>query len=234
MSRGGEPGVFRRFAKHMSDLAELRDQSEFDADDVEKACAELGIKCLLSSGGSYEYAAIGGQVIDLPYDVEDPSVTSASDFAAETDEDVAVTFGLKMPNVSEDFWDGISQPPLYHATTEENAEAIAVEGIAGANETRGLSNRGVGAAVFTTSSLDEAEDGMYGDAVFRIDMAAMKRDGLTPELSLEPAIEEEEWRAALASKLGSYDFSWDVEQGISPYTIIVHGHIPAKYLQRVS
>lgn len=131
-----------------------------------------------------------------------------------------------------DFWSG--PPPLYHATTEELAETIEREGLEARSATRGISNRGVGAAVFTTTDLDEAVQGYYGEVIFEVDTGAMKKAGDTPFVSQEPDVEQYELERLLAAQLDYDDYApSDIESGMSPWTIIVHGSIGPQYLRRV-
>lgn len=127
----------------------------------------------------------------------------------------------------ETFWD--SPALLYHATQPENVESILASGLGMKNESRGLRNRGVSAAVFTTLSEDRATDGMYGEAVFEIDTEGMKAAGLTPRVSQEPDVLEAEAANSLASALGLEDYHHEAEN--DPETVIVHGHIPARFLR---
>lgn len=130
-----------------------------------------------------------------------------------------------------DFWAGPS--PLYHATSEENADRIEKTGLAARNKTRGLTNRGTGPAVFTTIEPDEAALGTYGNVVFEIDTDAMKRDGYTPHVGMEEPLARSELKSALGHKVGLEDYSWDDGfDGLSNSTVVIYGHIPAKYLSR--
>lgn len=128
-----------------------------------------------------------------------------------------------------DFWHDPS--PLYHETTPENASLIEHEGIRVSNLTRGINNRGVGASIFTTTNLENTYEGHYGGGVFEIDTQSMKSDGLTPYVSQEPGIAENELRQSLAHQL-DVDFDPDHESGIHEDTVIIYGNIPAKYLHR--
>jgi hypothetical protein len=128
----------------------------------------------------------------------------------------------------EDFWEHPTR--LYHATTEDAAEDIVVEGLLPMSGSRGLRNRGVGKAVFTTLNEEQAHHGPYGDVVFEIDTKAMARDGYTPEVSQEPDVVEAEALNALASALNVEDFVSESENDRE--TVIVYGAIPAKYLRR--
>jgi len=133
---------------------------------------------------------------------------------------------------NDDFWSG--PPPLYHATQDENVEGILKDGIEATAETRGMSNKNVGSAVYTTSEYEEALGGSYGNNIFEIDMKAMKKDGLTPYVSMEPDIARGEAMGALANAVGCEDFRYDYESGMSPTTVVVNSGIPSKYLKLVS
>ena len=130
-----------------------------------------------------------------------------------------------------DFW--TSPVRLYHATVPEKASIIEAGGLEARDESRGIANRGTGHAVFTTSSEDEAHSGDYGSVVYAIDMAAMKADGFTPYVALEGPVLEYELRHRLAGLLNADELPIDMEQGISPYTVVVFSDIPARYLTRV-
>ena len=129
---------------------------------------------------------------------------------------------------NDEFWDGPVE--LYHATTEDNVADIQSDGLVPMSSTRGISNRSVGSAVFTSINPDVIDS--YGDNVFRIDTTAMKRDGYTPYVSQEPVFPESEKINALlhiydieeTHEISSYD-------GMDPDTVIVYGKIPSKYLE---
>lgn len=137
-------------------------------------------------------------------------------------------FTEKADEFNKDFWYGPC--PLYHATTEDHVDDILEHGLECRDETRGLSNRGVGSAVFTTSSFEETERGSYGDYVFKIDTKAMKADGYCPYVSMEPQVVAYELRMALAHHIGAEDYVADESNDISPDTVIIQGDVPAKYL----
>ena len=48
------------------------------------------------------------------------------------------------------FWRFSHMPTLYHCTEPDRWESIKIEGLKGMNGSRGLSNRSVGKAIFTT------------------------------------------------------------------------------------
>lgn len=133
---------------------------------------------------------------------------------------------------SKEFWEGMGQGyTLYHGTTEENAESIEKQGINPGYQTRGINNRSTGAAVFASDSPDTAE--YYYDAVFAIDVGAMKANGYMPEVSMEEPVQEAEYINALAHKIGLEDYEHETEQGLDPGTVIFYGPIPAKYLKKI-
>jgi len=101
------------------------------------------------------------------------------------------------------------------------------------NKSRGLTNRGVLSAVFTSSEYEELfGSGSYGKAIFEINMSQMKQDGYTPNVSQEPEIEEYNNKMLLGRKLGGYDYEpyLDISSDMSMNTVIIHGSIPPKYI----
>lgn len=127
------------------------------------------------------------------------------------------------------FWD--DPPDLYHATTEDHVDDILEQGLLPMSQTRGLRNRFVGSAVFTTLDEDDAGSGIYGDFVFRIDTKKMRDDGHMPPVEFEPDVVEDAMLRAMAYAL---DVDFSVEAENDPDTIIVHGEIPSKYLTLIS
>jgi hypothetical protein len=136
---------------------------------------------------------------------------------------------LDLPDELEDFWK--APAPLYHATTEDHVEDILEAGLQPRSTSRGLRNRGVGAAVFTTTDLETTAYGSYGDVVFEIDTAAMARDGYTPEVGLEPDVVEAAGKHALAWAFGIEDYAEEPENARD--TVIVFGAIPPAYLRQL-
>jgi len=130
-----------------------------------------------------------------------------------------------------EFWG--SPGVLYHGT--RNLGDVLREGLEPRSETRGLGNRAVGAAVFTTVEEDTAAEHAHGHdgGVVEIDCKRMKRDKLTPFVAQEPEIIEDEMVGALAHRLGiEYEHECS-DAGIDPDTVIVYGPIPPRYLRRV-
>ena len=65
-----------------------------------------------------------------------------------------------------------------------------------------------------------------------IDTDAMKHDGVMPRVSQEPPVVEYDALETIAHRIG-VEWTIDLEQGIDPDTVIVYGHVPAKYLRVV-
>ena len=171
-----------------------------------------------------EVYIIGDKIVFL--DDQDATVEDKYAWIEEIDpEDFFPGYDEKWNN---DFWSGPC--PLYHATTEENVKGILKRGIYASSATRGLSNRSVGAAVFTTSDVDETAEGSYGSFVFEIDTRALAKDPNRPFASEEPPVVESTLREALAHKIGLEEYYSEVESGISPYTVILHGSVGPQYI----
>jgi hypothetical protein len=131
---------------------------------------------------------------------------------------------------NKEFWDGVSLGyKLYHGTTEDKVSSIKKRGLQPSDETRSLTNRSTGAAVFTSDTPETAK--YYYDVVIEIDVGAMRKDGYMPQVSREEPIEEAELIEALAHKIGIEDYSYEPEQGLDPGTLIFYGAIPPKYLK---
>jgi hypothetical protein len=132
--------------------------------------------------------------------------------------------------INKNFWE--TPETLYHATTDENVNDIIESGLIPSNETRGISNRGVGAAVFTSSNSDEIDS--YGNNIFEIDTNLMKQDGYMPIVGKEPDVEQHDLVSTLANFYELDNVYIDIEQGQSPNTYVVYGKIPSKYIGLVN
>ena len=122
---------------------------------------------------------------------------------------------------------------LYHATPSESIKSIMKNGLRAESRTRGLTNRSVGHAIFTTDDLDNVSDS-YGDAVIEIDTAAMKADGVQFSVEMEPAVFELEAYDVIASSIGldAHGFSTGGDGADDPSTVILHvGNVDPKYLK---
>ena len=135
---------------------------------------------------------------------------------------------------NEDFQEG--PVTLWHATPSENLDSILKNGLRAESVTRVLTNRSVGAAIFTSDNEEAALYGPYGDAVLEIDCKAMKRDGVSFYVEQEPAVIESEAASVLASAVGATDFDWHLfsDGADDPSTVILHiARVPPKYLRVV-
>jgi len=157
------------------------------------------------------------------------------DFEAKTAEDWLSrvndpTDYVDLGDFNKDFWERPGE--LYHATEEEHLDDILRDGLVPKSETRGLTNRGTGSAVFTTTNQDTAASGSYGNVVLRIDTDAMKKAGHTPDVALEEAANMAEAWSALANLVGIEDYSYeDSDPGAAdPETVVVFGRIPPKFI----
>ena len=123
---------------------------------------------------------------------------------------------------------------LYHGTTKEGKEAILVDGLLPKARTRGISNRSIGAAIFTSTEIEGTSDYVEenGGAVFEINTRQMKKDGYTPRIYTETLNEEEEYKSILAAKLG-LEYDKEEEPGMEDTTVIFKDPIPLKYLRMV-
>lgn len=132
------------------------------------------------------------------------------------------------PDPHADFW---RQPQVvYHGTDEENIPTIMQEGLRPSNKTRGVQNRGIGAAVFTTPTASTAQY-HYGP-VLAIDAPRMKADGYMPQVGSDGF--DDAWhKEAVAHALGHEWYDEGNYGGEDPDTVVFHDHIPPQYLSRV-
>ncbi len=132
---------------------------------------------------------------------------------------------------NKEFWDDIGQGYiLYHASPEENLDSIMKHGLRASDETRGLSNRGMGNAVFTSPNPDSLDS--YGNLIIAIDVSKMKASGYMPEVSQEEPFKEKEMREALAHKIGLEEYYHEdySSEGLYEDTVAFYGDIPKRFL----
>lgn len=134
---------------------------------------------------------------------------------------------VNITNDGDDFWE--YPQTLYHGTDSSNVESILKHGLEVRNKTRGISNRGTGAAVFTTTNPEYASEN-YGDVVFAINTKKMKANNYMPPVSVEEPIKEYEAMRALASYF-EIEYEGDIEHGIDYDTFIIYGNVPPEYLE---
>jgi hypothetical protein len=135
------------------------------------------------------------------------------------------------------FHDGFWRDPYPLLHGSRDVKAVLRDGLEARRETTGMSNRRFGAAIFSTTALVEAEgyartarDAEGG--VVEIDTVAMKRDGLTPRVQMEPLLCYRDTLSGVASRLG-IDYEPEDEAGIDPDTVVIHTpRIHPKYLRR--
>jgi hypothetical protein len=218
----------------MERLRQIMDKHNINYDTVE---APTGKKILTIEVGANKNAW-GKEVPELwVVEQNDDGSFTKWDSAEEWIEDAAEQPEDYFPeqNKSKEFWESVGPGAvLYHATIEENLDAIMVTGLEAREDTRGLSNKDMGPAVFTISpeytDSPHASLESYGETVIAIDLNAMKADGYMPEIAGETPVEEAETKNALAHLIG-YDFyEAEHEQDYMLDTVAVYGNIPAKYL----
>lgn len=133
---------------------------------------------------------------------------------------------------NEEFWDGADGLVLYHATDPDNVEDILRDGLSPRSDSRAMSNRNIGSAVFMGTSPETISS--YGDAVIAIDVGAMKANGYMPRASQEEPFEKAHMKEALAHKLGIEEYDATDEyyrnEGLSEDTVVFFGPIPPQYL----
>lgn len=146
---------------------------------------------------------------------------------------IAEKFGYNY-DFNKSFW--LHPSTLFHCTVPEKYELIKSEGILKTrSDTRGITNRSVGSAIFTTMEDTEVESlrQSYGNIVIEINTIQMKKDGFMPTVSKEPEVERAEQLVFVLNKLGKDTKIYqliDSSGGISEYTIIIYNSIPIKYL----
>jgi hypothetical protein len=133
---------------------------------------------------------------------------------------------IEAPHPLKDFWSAGNY--VYHGTDEENAESIMRNGLMAHRKTRGISNSGVGASVFTTFNPEEAEH--YGDIVLQIDIGAMANKGITFPVQLETDYEDSNLKESLAHLIGLRYYEPQIEMGMSSDTVIIHGNIHPDFI----
>lgn len=162
------------------------------------------------------------------FDYSEPKLKE--DWLDDLDYNISDYAGFVDEMINDKFWE---RPlTLYHATPDENVESIKEIGLSQKNQTRGLTNTSVGAAIFTVDNYDILWDGYYGDNIFEIDTYQMKQDGYTPFITKEPDFEEKIQHEMLANKIGleNYQYYVDSSMGMWEDTWIIHDDVPPKYL----
>jgi len=209
-------------------LSILADNSASSADEVRAAIKATNAE-KVEFPGSMDQPAIwvtpgeNPQVIEWDGKSDFSTVAEAHDWLWQ--QDVTDYYPNADQQWNDEFWN--RPEALYHGTPDENVASILSDGLEERNATRGISNRYEGAAVYTSTEPDEIE--FYG-TVIAIDTAAMARDGVKPFVSQEPDIAEDNLRSALSDQIGLYDYSGDIEGGMSQTTVVINGAVPAQYV----
>jgi len=129
---------------------------------------------------------------------------------------------------NKDFWE--NPAPLYHGT--EDLQGVLQGGIESRDQTRGISNRWVGAAVYTSLE-PHGTDSYAGDGTVIVDTQAMKRDGYMPQVEMESPIQNAGQLSSIAWQIGIQDYYPAEEyqsEGIAEDTVVIKGDVPAKYV----
>lgn len=120
---------------------------------------------------------------------------------------------------------------LYHATPNKNLKSIIKHGLKAVSESRGLSNRSIGNAVFSSLNPDVID--AYGDTIFEINSQLMKSNGFMPYVSQEPEIEENQYISSIMHMIDE-EYNFDIESGMDYETVIIHDNIPSKYIKQIT
>jgi len=162
---------------------------------------------------------------------ESPDIVEAHEWVNRIN-DMYLGDYVEITDANEEFWRDVGTGyTLYHGTTEENLDNIRQNGIEPRDQTRGISNRGTGSAVFLSSEPTTAQ--YYYDVVVEVNVGQMKADNYMPQVGGEEPIEESDQRSSLAWKIGLKDYysEGDTSDGLDPETVIFYGAIPPKYLR---
>jgi hypothetical protein len=128
---------------------------------------------------------------------------------------------------------------VFHRTTEDALESILEDGSIGAmNASRGLSNRGTGAAIFASAEDDAM--GTYGDISIEINLDTLRDDNPDLDVQLEEPLVEVFQKQAAAHVLereSGIDLTGITEselselssEGITEDTLVIYGAIPIEY-----
>lgn len=102
---------------------------------------------------------------------------------------------------------------LFHATPTENVENIKRDGLQAVHKSRGLANRHIRSAVFTSTEPEWITQS-YGPSVITIRTDLMKQDGFTPFVTKEPNHTEADVTNFIANKIGAWEDEKDLSNEI--------------------
>ena len=170
------------------------------------------------------------------YVIEDfdyPEPMEASEWVTEKSYKGQIHLFLPDRDFNATFWrQAANYSRLYHGTSTENWQQIQQSGVLSPKcRTRGISNRGVSCAIFTSTEYETASQSY--PIVLEINIGQMKTTGFRPEVSQEPDVEKGEAAQSLAHAIGLEAFDVDIEGGMDPETIIIYAPIPIKYVKAV-
>jgi len=120
---------------------------------------------------------------------------------------------------------------VYHQTTQDNWNDIKTQGINPSNKTRGVSNRGTGSAVFTSSEIDEMNS--YGDVTIQIDLSKVPDIETSLEEPIEEVYRKNQVMHMMDPESEPYQFYVDSSDGLQDTTLVVYGHIPNNAIELV-
>ncbi len=148
---------------------------------------------------------------------------------------VAESLGYK-DDFNDYFWKQSHIPILFHCTKPEYVKDILTNGLKVSKKTRGLTNKSVGYAIFTTSEPDEISwlRDFYGSAVVEINVSQMRKDNVMPEVSREPEWDKAYKLSYIFQKLGHGKEPWyyvDSSDQVTEHTVIIYQSIHPKYLK---
>jgi hypothetical protein len=176
--------------------------------------------------GKWLYLIRNEHIIDENFTLEE-----ANEWARDIIDYGRIDDYITIQDFNEEFWQSVGpNDKLFHGTSENRIESILANGLEPRNETRGISNRSTGNAVFASESPETAA--YYYDIVLQINVGEMAQDGFHIPAGLEGPYEKHIQKQTLLDIMGieehGDDFSSD---GISGDTVLFYGKIPPKYIR---
>lgn len=194
----------------------------------------IGYDTIQWPGGAspvYVFESPNGETTVLEFDQGVLGLSEANQWVTDLN-DLSLDNYVPMPDFNDEFWAGVGAgSKLYHGTNRDYVDSILRRGLDPRSETRGLSNKFTGDAVFMSESPEGTVP--YGDMVIEIDVGAMKAAGYMPQVSGEEPLADDQQREAIAWRLGLEDYHVEDRgwEGIAPDTIVMYGRIPAKFVR---
>jgi hypothetical protein len=214
----------------------MEDIDEFELEDLQGKEAIIqylqthGKQPELISLGEDEYVMWDDNIVATDY----PNVKSKNDwiYSMEGQRLISRLTDAWEEKFNARFWE--HPEILYHATPTENVEAIKQEGLKLQHKSRGMANRHIRGAVFTSTEPDWITHS-YGPSVITINTRLMKADGFMPTVGKEPNHIEADVTDFIGDKIGAWkaghrDLANSQSEGTTDDTIIIYSAIPPKYL----